>query len=32
MSVDHGPGVGVLEDPLRNKGTAFSEEDAQSWA
>ena len=27
MSVDHGPGVGVLEDPLRNKGTAFSEEE-----
>jgi len=27
MSVDHGPGVGVLEDPLTNKGTAFSEEE-----
>jgi malate dehydrogenase (oxaloacetate-decarboxylating) len=27
MSVDQGLGVGVLEDPLRNKGTAFSEEE-----
>jgi malate dehydrogenase (oxaloacetate-decarboxylating) len=27
MSVDHGPGVGVLEDPLTNKGTSFSEEE-----
>ena len=27
MSVDQHPGVGVLEDPLRNKGTAFSEEE-----
>jgi malate dehydrogenase (oxaloacetate-decarboxylating) len=27
MSVDHGPGVALLEDPLRNKGTAFSEEE-----
>jgi malate dehydrogenase (oxaloacetate-decarboxylating) len=27
MSVGHGPGVEVLEDPLRNKGTAFSEEE-----
>ena len=27
MGVDHGPGVGVLEDPLRNKGTAFSEKE-----
>jgi malate dehydrogenase (oxaloacetate-decarboxylating) len=27
MSVNHGPGVGVLEDPLRNKGTAFSAEE-----
>jgi malate dehydrogenase (oxaloacetate-decarboxylating) len=27
MSVDHDSGVGVLEDPLRNKGTAFSEEE-----
>jgi hypothetical protein len=27
MSVDHGPGLRVLEDPLRNKGTAFSEEE-----
>ena len=27
MSVDQHPGVGVLEDPLGNKGTAFSEEE-----
>jgi malate dehydrogenase (oxaloacetate-decarboxylating) len=27
MSVDQHPGVGVMEDPLRNKGTAFSEEE-----
>ncbi len=27
MSLDHDSGVGVLEDPLRNKGTAFSEEE-----
>ena len=27
MSVDQGPGVRVLEDPLTNKGTAFSEEE-----
>ena len=27
MSVDQHPGVEVLEDPLRNKGTAFSEEE-----
>ena len=27
MGVDQGPGVRVLEDPLTNKGTAFSEEE-----
>ena len=27
MSVDQGLGVRVLEDPLTNKGTAFSEEE-----
>ena len=27
MGVDQGPGVWVLEDPLTNKGTAFSEEE-----
>jgi malate dehydrogenase (oxaloacetate-decarboxylating) len=27
MSVDQGPGVRVLEDPLTNKGTAFSEKE-----
>ena len=27
MSVDQGSGVRVLEDPLTNKGTAFSEEE-----
>jgi malate dehydrogenase (oxaloacetate-decarboxylating) len=27
MDVDHGSGVRVLEDPLTNKGTAFSEEE-----
>ena len=27
MSVDQGPGVRVLEDPLTNKGTAFTEEE-----
>ena len=27
MSVDQGPGVRVLEDPLTNKGTAFSEQE-----
>ncbi len=27
MSVDQHPGMGVMEDPLRNKGTAFSEEE-----
>jgi hypothetical protein len=27
MSVDQHPGVEVMEDPLRNKGTAFSEEE-----
>ena len=27
MGVDQGFGVGVLEDPLTNKGTAFSEEE-----
>ena len=27
MDVDQGPGVWVLEDPLTNKGTAFSEEE-----
>jgi hypothetical protein len=27
MSVDQGSGVWVLEDPLTNKGTAFSEEE-----
>ncbi|MGA2928123.1 MAG: NAD-dependent malic enzyme, partial [Solirubrobacteraceae bacterium] len=27
MSADQSPGVGVLEDPLMNKGTAFSEEE-----
>jgi malate dehydrogenase (oxaloacetate-decarboxylating) len=27
MSIDQHPGVAVLEDPLRNKGTAFSEEE-----
>ena len=27
MGVDHGSGVRVLEDPLTNKGTAFSEEE-----
>jgi malate dehydrogenase (oxaloacetate-decarboxylating) len=27
MSVAQHPGVGVMEDPLRNKGTAFSEEE-----
>src|SRR3984957_13811016 len=27
MSTDQGPGVRVLEDPLTNKGTAFSEEE-----
>jgi hypothetical protein len=27
MSVDHGSGVWVLENPLTNKGTAFSEEE-----
>src|SRR3984885_3222408 len=27
MSVDQHPGMGVIEDPLRNKGTAFSEEE-----
>jgi malate dehydrogenase (oxaloacetate-decarboxylating) len=27
MSIDQGPGVEVLEDPLRNKGTAFSEQE-----
>jgi hypothetical protein len=27
MSADQGPGVRVLEDPLTNKGTAFSEEE-----
>ncbi len=27
MGADQGPGVRVLEDPLTNKGTAFSEEE-----
>jgi malate dehydrogenase (oxaloacetate-decarboxylating) len=27
MSADQGPGVWMLEDPLTNKGTAFSEEE-----
>ena len=27
MGVDQGPGIRVLEDPLTNKGTAFSEEE-----
>ena len=27
MSLDQGPRVRVLEDPLTNKGTAFSEEE-----
>ena len=27
MGVGQGPGVRVLEDPLTNKGTAFSEEE-----
>ena len=27
MGVDQGSGVRVLEDPLTNKGTAFSEEE-----
>ena len=27
MSADHGSGVALLEDPLTNKGTAFSEEE-----
>ena len=27
MGIDQGPGVRVLEDPLTNKGTAFSEEE-----
>lgn len=27
MGVDQGSGVWVLEDPLTNKGTAFSEEE-----
>lgn len=27
MSADQGPGVGVLEDPLTDRGTAFTEEE-----
>ncbi|HEV2932407.1 MAG TPA: hypothetical protein VGY96_04665 [Streptosporangiaceae bacterium] len=31
MSADQGPGVRVLEDPLTNKGTAFSEEERSAF-